>query len=76
MKRVLAFADLPVGSIWGYGRDTMDRVRSISGCGRLNRSRSRRPDFVAQVQAALRSRAEPEIFVHGKLAIDLLTGAV
>ena len=70
MKQVPQLADLPVIFISGYGRDeTIARAFESGAVDYIVKPFSP-TELVARVQAALRSRAEPEVFVHGELAVD------
>ena len=70
MKRVPELADLPVIFISGYGRgETIARALESGAADYIVKPFSP-TELVARVQAALRNRAVPEIFVHGELAID------
>ena len=70
MKQVPQLADLPVIFISGYGRDeTIARAFESGAVDYIVKPFSP-TELVARVQAALRSRAEPEAFVHGELAVD------
>ena len=70
MKRVPELADLPVIFISGYGRDETVAKALESGAADYIIKPFSPTELVARVQAALRSRAAPEIFVHGELAVD------
>ena len=70
MKQVPQLADLPVIFISGYGRDETIARAFESGAADYIVKPFSPTELVARVQAALRSRAEPEAFVHGELAVD------
>ena len=72
MKRVPQLADLPVIFISGYGRDETIAKALESGAADYIVKPFSPTELVARVQAALRSRsrAEPETFVLGELAVD------
>ena len=70
MKRVPELADLPVIFISGYGRDETIAKALESGAVDYIVKPFSATELVARVQAALRSRAQPETFVLGDLAID------
>ena len=70
MKQVPQLADLPVIFISGYGRDETIARAFESGAADYIVKPFSPTELVARVQAALRSRAEPETFVHGELAVD------
>ena len=70
MKRVPELADLPVIFISGYGRDETIARALESGAADYIVKPFSPTELVARVQAALRNRAVPEIFVHGELAVD------
>ena len=70
MKRVPELADLPVIFISGYGRDETIAKALESGAADYIVKPFSPTELVARVQAALRSRTEPETFVHGDLAVD------
>ena len=72
MKRVPQLADLPVIFISGYGRDETIARALESGAADYIVKPFSPTELVARVQAALRSRsrAEPEAFVLGELAVD------
>ena len=70
MKRLPELADLPVIFISGYGRDETIAKALESGAADYIVKPFSPTELVARVQAALRSRAEPETFVHGDLAVD------
>ena len=69
MQRVPELSDLPVIFISGYRRDeTIARALEVGAADYIVKPFSP-TELVARVQAALRSRAEPEPFVSGDLAI-------
>ena len=72
MKRVPQLADLPVIFISGYGRDETIARALDSGAADYIVKPFSPTELVARVQAALRSRsrAEPETFELGELAVD------
>ncbi len=72
MKRVPQLADLPVIFISGYGRDETIARALESGAADYIVKPFSPTELVARVQAALRSRsrAEPETFELGELAVD------
>ena len=70
MKRVPELADLPVIFIFGYGRDETIAKALESGAADYIVKPFSPTELVARVQAALRARTVPEIFVHGDLAVD------
>ena len=70
MKRVPELADLPVIFISGYGRDETIAKALESGAADYIVKPFSPTELVARVQAALRSRAVPETFVHGDLAVE------
>ena len=70
MKRVPELADLPVIFISGYGRDETIAKALESGAADYIVKPFSPTELVARVQAALRSRAAPETFVHGNLAVE------
>ena len=70
MKRVPELADLPVIFISGYGRDETIAKALESGAADYIVKPFSPTELVARVQAAIRSRAAPETFVHGELAVD------
>ena len=70
MKRVPELADLPVIFISGYGRDETIAKALESGAADYIVKPFSPTELVARVQAALRSRTEPETFVHGDLAVE------
>ena len=70
MKRVPELSDLPVIFISGYGRDETIAKALESGADDYIVKPFSPTELVARVQAALRSRARPETFVYGDLAVD------
>ena len=70
MKRVPELADLPVIFISGYGRDETIAKALESGAADYIVKPFSPTELVARVQAAIKSRAAPEIFVHGDLAVE------
>ena len=70
MKRLPELSDLPVIFISGYGRDETIARALESGAADYIVKPFSPTELVARVQAALRSRAGPEAFVLGDLAID------
>ena len=72
MKRLPELSDLPVIfiSISGYGRDETIARALESGAADYIVKPFSPTELVARVQAALRSRAEPETFVLGDLTVD------
>ena len=70
MKQVPELADLPVIFISGYGRDETIAKALESGAADYIVKPFSPTELVARVQAAIRSRAAPEIFVHGDLAVE------
>ncbi len=69
MKRIPELADLPVVFISAYGRDeTVVRALEAGAADYIVKPFSAM-ELTARVQAALRRRAEPELFVVGELAI-------
>ena len=70
MKRVPRLADLPVIFISGYGRDETIARALESGAADYIVKPFSPTELVARVQAALRSRAEPETVVIGELSVD------
>ena len=70
MKRLPELSDLPVIFISGYGRDETIARALESGAADYIVKPFSPTELVARVQAALRSRAEPETFVLGDLTVD------
>ena len=70
MKRVPELADLPVIFISAYGRDETIARALESGAADYIVKPFSPTELVARVQAALRSRAKPETFALGDLAVD------
>ena len=69
MKRIPELADLPVVFISAYGRDeTVVRALEAGAADYIVKPFSAM-ELTARIQAALRRRAEPELFVLGELAI-------
>lgn len=69
MQRIPELSDLPVIFISGYRRDeTIARALEVGAADYIVKPFSP-TELIARVQAALRSRAEPEPFVSGDLAI-------
>ena len=66
----------PSSSISAYGRDETIARALESGAADYIVKPFSPTELVARVQAALRDRAEPEIFAHGELAIDYGRGRV
>ena len=71
MQRVPELADLPVIFISGYGRDETIAKALESGAADYIVKPFSATELVARVQAALRSRAQPETFVHADLVVDV-----
>ena len=69
MKSVPELADLPVIFISGYGRDETIARALESGAADYIVKPFSPTELTARIRAALRSRAEPEAFVLGDLAI-------
>ena len=70
MKRLPELSDLPVIFISGYGRDETIARALESGAADYIVKPFSPTELVARVQAALRSRAQPETFVLGDLTVD------
>ena len=70
MEQVPELGDLPVIFISGYGRDETIADALASGAVDYIVKPFSHTELVARVRAALRSRYEPEAFVHGDLTID------
>ena len=70
MHQVPELADLPVIFISGYGRDETIAKALESGAADYIVKPFSPTELVARVQAALRSRIEPETVVHGALAVE------
>ena len=69
MKRIPGLADLPVVFISAYGRDeTVARALEAGAADYIVKPFST-TELTARIRAALRRRAEPELFVLGELAI-------
>ncbi len=70
MQQVPELADLPVIFISGYGRDeTIARALETGAVDYIVKPFST-TELTARIRAALRRRAEPELFVLGELVID------
>ena len=69
MKSIPELADLPVVFISAYGRDETIAVALEAGAADYIVKPFSTTELTARIRAALRRRAEPELFVLGKLAI-------